>query len=670
MKLIPILLAWALTTFVAAEEDAGPSGVFVLGIDGMDPVILQRLMDEGRMPHFSRLVTEGSFQPLGTSNPPQSPVAWSNFVTGMNPGGHGVFDFIHRDPHSYQPVSSATRAMKEDPPGALNFFGYHIPLGGEEPQNNRSGTPWWDYLTEAGVETEVYRMPGNYPPTPSDAYTLSGMGTVDMRGDFGTYSWWTNEPILDTREIKADLALITVDDTDLDGVPDTVTDVLKGPPDILAIDPENLPDKTPHLTVPLTVHLAPEKEEVWLRCGDAQAILKEGEWSDWLEVVFDAAPGGLMPLSGTVRFYMKEVRPTFRLYASPVNIAPSAPAQLITTPETWAEDLHGEIGHFYTQGMPEETNALKDGLFDDNDYLAQVALVHEDGREMLDLALDRFERGDATFFYLSEIDLQCHMLWRHGDPKDSSAPPHPAHEPATALHHRDDIQHFYEEVDAVLGAVRNQLPSDTLLIVMSDHGFQPYHRAFHLNAWLVEEGYLVLRDGKTEGSILTDTDWSKTRAYALGFNGLYLNQRGRESEGIVSPEQSPSLLAEIASKLKSYQDPKHNAPAIQQAWTRDEVYSGLRLSESPDLVIGYDAGYGCSDLSTLGGVPGVVIEDNTSRWSGNHLMAPDVVPGILLVNRKITGSDFDLTDLTATLLDLYGLGQGEGMVGKAIPLSK
>ena len=160
-------VVWKVTALVFAvlcggalshAEPAGRPGVFIMGVDGVDPVILSRMIDEGQLPNFAKLAREGSYQELGTSNPPQSPVAWSNFVTGMNPGGHGIFDFVHRDPSNYHPVSSATPAPEEDA-SALHFFGYVIPLGGSDPGNNRGGTPWWDMLVEKEVDVEVIRIP-------------------------------------------------------------------------------------------------------------------------------------------------------------------------------------------------------------------------------------------------------------------------------------------------------------------------------------------------------------------------------------------------------------------------------------------------------------------------------------------------------------------------------
>ncbi|GAG04938.1 unnamed protein product, partial [marine sediment metagenome] len=264
---------------------------------------------------------------------------------------------------------------------------------------------------------------------PSQARTLSGMGTVDLRGEYGTYSWYSSKPPPAKKHLKADFELVTVEDTDFDSVPDTVRTRLKGSPDVLHLKPGELPGPNDFLMLPLVVHVDPEEDVAWIRIDGSDVLLRQGEWSDWVEVSFDALPWGLMRFAGIVRFYLKQVRPDFQLYASPVNLAPGDPAQPITTPDDFVELLHQKLGNFYTVGMPEETNALKDGLFDDDDYAKQVKLFQEeDSDRLLDLALSRFEPGATTFFYNSDIDLQCHMLWRHGDPRDLDAPRHPAWE--------------------------------------------------------------------------------------------------------------------------------------------------------------------------------------------------------------------------------------------------
>ncbi len=648
------------------EAPVGP-GLFVLGVDGMDPVILRRLIDAGSMPNFAALAREGGFTELGTSNPPQSPVAWSNFVTGLDPGGHGIFDFVHRDPATYLPISSAT-PPPGPPPTTLELFGWYLPLGGETPTNNRSGTPWWDTLHAAGVDVEVYRIPGNYPPTESDARTLSGMGTVDMRGGYGTYTWYTDQSVAGRADLKGDIQSVVVEDADLDGVGDTVRGTIKGPPDLFHLAPGAIPTDAQYLTAPVKVTIDAEQPVALVRVGDAEVVVREGEWSAWAEVGFDALPAGAMPLAGQVRFYAKQLRPGFQLYASPVNLAASAPAQPISTPDAFAPDLAGALGTpFYTQGMPEETNALRDGTFDDDDYERQVKLVSAEAEGLLDVALARFAPGDATFFYLSDIDLQCHMLWRHGDPKAPGGPPHPAYDAASAEHHADDVDAYYRNVDRLLGEVRAGLPADTLLIVMSDHGFQPFRRKVHLNGWLRDNGWLALKDGKTEGALAhDDVDWARTRAYALGFNALYVNLAGRERDGIVSQSALDATIDELRNALIAYPDPADGARVVRRVDRARDVYHGARVSDAPDLIVGYDAGYGHSDESTLGEIPAAVIEDNTSRWSGNHLMAPEVVPGVLLSNRTIAAVDPDLTDITATLLAWYGVPRTEGMRGEPV----
>jgi predicted AlkP superfamily phosphohydrolase/phosphomutase len=659
-----LALACGVLAFSACGSERGSPdrpGLFVLGVDGLDPVILDRLMAEGRLPHFARLAREGSYQPLGTSNPPQSPVAWSNFVTGRDPGGHGVYDFVHRDPATYRPISSATPPV-EDPGSALQFFGWVIPLSTPEIENTRSGTPWWDVLVAHGIDTEVYRIPGNYPVPESRAKVLAGMGTVDMRGGYGTYTLFADRPVK-AEDPKGDIQLVSVQDFDLDGTPDTVEATLKGPPDLFHLRPGQIPGPGDYLTTRVTVHLDPETDTAVVRAGAQSALLREGEWSDWVAVEFDALPVGLMKLHGAVRFFAKELRPAFELYASAVNLSAASPPQIFTSPESWVDQLYGALGQFYTVGMPEETSALRDGVFSDDDYVRQVALVQEDSRAMLELALDRFEPGDATFVYLSDIDLQCHMLWRHADPKYPGLD-HPARDPEVAPGHAHDIERLYQDVDTALGRVRERLPDGTRLIVMSDHGFQPYTRKFHLNAWLRDHGYLALKDGKRTGRIgLDDVDWSRSRAFGIGFNGLYLNLAGRESRGSVRPEDAQALLREIGAALEAERDPENGEPVVLRAYPASEVFHGERTAEAPDLVVGYNRNYAGSDPSTLGEITEAVLEDNTSRWSGNHLIDPRLVPGVLLVNGPIAPGGHDLTDVTVSILDHYGLPPAPGMAG-------
>ena len=140
----------------------GEQKLIILGIDGMDPQLLKRFMQEGKMPNFARLAEQGSFRLLASSIPPQSPVAWSNLMTGMDAGGHGIFDFIHRDPKTLQPYFSASRV--EGPKRALHLGSWVIPLGGGSAEQLRRGRAFWEILDEHGVPNTIFRK-GSPPAT-------------------------------------------------------------------------------------------------------------------------------------------------------------------------------------------------------------------------------------------------------------------------------------------------------------------------------------------------------------------------------------------------------------------------------------------------------------------------------------------------------------------------
>jgi len=166
--------------------------VIVLGFDGLDYGLTRDLMTRGRLPHFSRLAASGSFAPLGTSIPPQSPVAWSGFITGLDPGGHGIFDFVHRDPKTLTPYLSTTRTEAGGHVIALGKW--QLPLSAGRVELLRRGRPFWDVLERHGIETTIIRMPANFPPSGRATRELSGMGTPDLLGTYGTFAFYTSEP--------------------------------------------------------------------------------------------------------------------------------------------------------------------------------------------------------------------------------------------------------------------------------------------------------------------------------------------------------------------------------------------------------------------------------------------------------------------------------------------
>jgi hypothetical protein len=358
--------------------------VLMLGIDGMDPLVLDELMAKGEMPNFERLTRQGSYRPLQTSTPPQSPVAWSVVITGQDPGGTGIFDFIHRNPMSMVPFLSTSRT--EAPEKTMNIGDCVLPLEPGKMELLRDGRAFWQILDDHDVRATVLKMPANFPPVESRARTLSGMGTPDMSGNYGTYHFYTDDvSLLGAASGGGEVRRVTV----VDGRADAE---LPGPPSLLA-------DGSPALA-PLTVYVDPEEDVVRVDIFDQQLFLPQGEWSDWVLGTFTTCPQALlqyMPslgyLHGTVRFYLVGAHPYLKLYASPVNMDPYAPAMPISTPPELATELAEHIGPYYTQGMPEDTQALSAGLLDEQAFMDQAAIILEEENLTLDYAMDHFDAG-------------------------------------------------------------------------------------------------------------------------------------------------------------------------------------------------------------------------------------------------------------------------------------
>ena len=278
-------------------------------------------------------------------------------------------------------------------------------------------------------------------------------------------------------------------------------------------------------------------------------VLREGEWSDWVRVEFQLIPF-FGSVKGMCRFYLKQAHPRFQLYVSPINIDPEDPALPILTPSNYSCMLSEETGEFHTQGIAEDTKARSDGMFDDKEYLEQSRTVLAEHRKIFHAEFPKFQRG-VFFFYFSSLDLNSHMLWRLTDTR------HPGYDATLASEYGSALSDFYQQIDQVLGEVLPKLDGQTTLLVLSDHGFAPYYRSFNLNTWLLQNGYVKSKsDAKVdESESWANVDWSGTRAYGLGLNGLYVNLQGREGHGIVHEgTEANKLMKELKEKLLGVKD--------------------------------------------------------------------------------------------------------------------
>jgi predicted AlkP superfamily phosphohydrolase/phosphomutase len=625
---ISVKLAACLAVFLAAScgglARRNIPSVIVLGIDGMDPKFLEEHWAD--LPNLDKLRRAGEFKRLATTMPPQSPVAWSTFITGTGPEQHGIYDFVHRDPRTMLPFSSMGETA--EPAHSFSIGPYRFPLTAAKVRTFRRGEAFWQRLAERHIPIQVLRMPTNYPPVDCEGESLAGMGVPDMEGTFGTFTFFTDDALESLRDVPGGRI-----------VPVQVQSqrtVMRVP------GPSNTYRKDQAATfVDVTVDVDPTEPVARFTVQDRSFILRQGEWSEWIEVDFPIVPG-LKSAHGMFRLYAKRLSTEFRVYCSPVNVDPSRPELKISVPASYSGRLARATGLYYTQGIAEDTAALRQGIFDRGEYLSQSRMVAREHIALLKQAVLEF-RGGFLFFHFFGVDQGSHMLWRRFD---------------------SDLLGIYKMVDAAVGWVCERAKGATIL-VMSDHGFSTFDRAVNLNTWLLKEGLLKLKDpyARDEGELFANVDWSRTRAYALGLNALYINLSGRERNGIVSKSAAPGLVEQIASRLKGFRDPEKDAAVVTGSWAPHPRFEG-DVQYAPDLVVGFNAGYRASWGGALGSVSAAAIEDNLDAWIGDHCIDAQHVPGVLIGSRKSQAPDPQLKDLPVSILGLFGVPTGRSYTGR------
>jgi len=632
LKLAALSPAALIALNTGCRRTASPAKrVIVLGIDGMDPFLLRSFIHEGVMPNAAILMSSGGLNRLGTSNPPQSPVAWSNFITGYGPNVHGIFDFIHRDPSSRLPYLSTSRVIGPD--RIISISDWRLPLSGAKVELLRKGEPFWNRLTDEGIPVKLIKLPVDFPPDKGKAKILSGLGTPDMRGSQGSFTFFTD----DARSIT---------DVTSGGIIVPVRDYgdkcyvcpIRGPENSMRAG-------NPDMRVEAKVWVDRDADALRIDIQDESTVLAAGEWSRWLKIRFDAIPH-ISSVNAIGRFYVKEISPRLKLYLSPLNIDPMNPALPISEPADFSSNLARDLGSFYTQGFPEDTKALSRGILSDEEYLQQAWIVLDERLNLFHHELSNFKEG-MFFFYFSSLDLNIHMFYRvldHNSPLYTSTNPR----------FKSSIRELYMQMDRVIGDALSAKDANTEIVLLSDHGFAPFNRSFNLNTWLAEEGYANITSPHSRNQdMFAAIDWASTAAYGLGLNCLYINRSGREENGIIPPDQVPDLLLRLKRDLESITDPATGRRVIDNAYITSDIYPGPLPPFAPDMIIGYARGYRSSWETTLGSYPEEVITDNLDPWSGTHCVDPGVVPGTLLSTVPLSLPDPNLMDMGRSISSLF-----------------
>ncbi|QDU65837.1 alkaline phosphatase family protein [Engelhardtia mirabilis] len=620
--------------------------MIVVGLDGFDPGLAKKFSEQGLMPNFKALEEQGCFAPLATAYPSISPVAWSSYATGVDASRHNIYDFLTRDPCNYLPMLSSTEIKTL--PRTLNLGLAKVPFGHKVVNRLlQKSQPFWKLLGDNYVWSSIIRVPITFPAQKfKNGTLLAGMCVPDLQGTQGSFSFYSTKPRPAGQHIGGQQFTVRRSGNRIDSN-------LTGP---------HGADGS-RMKCPFGVELDEATRKAKITVGDETHEVGFREYTPWMTVPFKG-------VTGIARFYIQDWdKDGVGIYVTPININPDDPAMPISHPFVYAIYLAKMQGPYATLGLAEDTWALNERVVDEEAFLKQAWLIFEERKKQLWDVLDKTKRGFVTVVF-DTTDRISHMFYRYLDPE------HPANAGKDIEKHKDVIPQLYAKMDEFLVEIRDKVKEDpeTVLMIISDHGFCNFTRCVNLNSWLRDEGYLVMKDGKqTSGDYFADVDWDKTRAFTLGLTGIFINRKGREAKGTVSkgPEMD-ELLREIKGKLEALRDPKTGDTVVKEAFITKELHSGPYADMAPELLVGYARNYRHSWDCATGGVSEEVFSDNTKSWSGDHCVDPRLVPGVFWCNRAINTETPNIMDIAPTALDQFGVKipaymQGQPLFGPRKP---
>jgi len=651
----------------------------ILGFDGMDPRLVEKWMGEGKLPNFRALVSTGGFHRLETTASPESPVSWASFAIGGNAGKHNIFDFLVRDVKTYVPDLGMVRREMPD------FFLNYVPLGRPKITTLRGGTSFWVTAGRAGVRSAILTVPVTFPPEDVPAgELLSGLPLPDIRGTVGTFYYFAT-----------DLSRYEEGNTEMGGIlkrlsfeGDTARGDITGPQNpIIQVQMAELRKKGAALAdadrarmaeleaqrdvcLPFSVRWNRAAKSATIEVQGTTVHLNEGQWSTWVPLEFRV--NVLVRLLGMSQFYLVRAHQELQLYMSPINWRPDSPVVPISSPESLSQDLYERLGTFRTLGWAEATWPLNEDRIDEQAFLDDLFRAFDDRARIILHEIDS-KRFDLVIGVLESTDRVQHMFWRFIDPL------HPMNDPILAAKYGDAIERVYRRCDQLLGEVFKRIDRETLVFVLSDHGFHSFRYGVNLNTWLVDNGYIA-RPGQALGAknlndmfggggqFWENVDWSRSRAYSLGLGQIYFNLKGREGQGIVNPGEDYKTLAdELCARLLTMTDPTTGQRIVSNVYKRDDVYWGPYLANAPDLQVGFADGYRVSWQTSLGGTPPGLLYPNMRKWSGDHCSFDyQTIPGTLLSNRTLTADHPRIIDIAPTVLKYFGVEIPKDIDGKPL----
>ena len=425
--------------------------VIIIGFDGMDPDLVKEYMDQGLLPHFRKLASQGTFASLGTTNPPESPVAWATFQTGLNPGGHNIYDFLTRSTETYLPNLGM---VSVEPP---KFLWKLIPIKLPRVETIRKGTPFWVQAGKNGIRTTILTVPLSYPPDDiPGGFMMAGLPLPDIRGTTGTFYYWAT-----------DLSDFEVGDAEMGGKigrlefnGDKATTAILGPSNpILKEEQEELKAvpkdqrtieqqaryeqlmESGYKDVKVEMDVQKVAGGVKIHVHDQEIELKKGEWSDWIPLTFKINP--IVKMRGMSQFLLLEDEPEVKVYMSPVNWDPRNPPLPITKPDDWSKKLVKEVGIYRTLGWAEATWPLNEERIDEATFIADAYVAMKDRMKIMENELKKKNWNLFVSVYETTDRFQ-HMFYRLVDPK------HPYYDAELAAKYGNAIRDVYVQCDKIV----------------------------------------------------------------------------------------------------------------------------------------------------------------------------------------------------------------------------
>ena len=650
---------------LAPGEGPIPPKIVVLSVPGLDPERVEEGMKDGWLPNFRRLRTNGTLISMVAPLPPSATATAASFLTGSGLERHRIAGDVRRGyqdgapvptPGAYRVDWSATEELF--PRGAPEGYPAQFPMV----RSNLSYPSLPALLNGAGLRTRILRSEIGFSALVGENTEVLGAGAMpDLAFGQGSYTFAKEDRSLPERQRTGRGGILLRSLPSMSGRDfDTFLVPVEGPPGML-------PGRPDRIVTVVKVRLSPGRARGTAETGEDLVELVAGHWSRPLVLRFSIGPS--LDLFGRSRLYLRPTgKKSMELYIEPTDFVPARtpPWLSLSYPEAWAGDLERLYGPLPRFSSPFPGDALVDGLLDGRDAAAALAASFAAQQRLMEAQL---VEGNFDLFYQSFSLLEETALVGPG-----------ANEEIDFFGRRVTRLRLLDAataaVDKLLGAALAVMDSGKLgeqvtVILLSPYGVSPALRFLDLNRFLVNRGDLFL-SGSPELPFRERIDWSRSKAYSMGYGGVYVNLEGREPQGIVPRGEATSYISSLEADLLQVRDTVADENVVKTTWRFTTFVPDLDSHGFPDLMVGLGKGYtvdrSAGQFLRIGPLLGAT---GTGAGPGSAANAPVAVPGMLGISR--VGLSVELPtvqDVAATALSLLGVGIPESVTGKPFQLGR